>query len=226
MKKEVDQLYKLGFRGPDLLTACFGQAVSEFGKYEKVEKADGSEVTVAELLEMARESAFNALVKGFEADEYTKFYIAWAQLYGFSESDFDDVNRLVKIGLSIETKSLFDEHLLIKNGNKQILAGYADRVEAKNSLGLEVSDNIIDQAHRGMFLFKANDTKGLLNHIGKVANSSESLLWRVVNSLVEILPADKEHDDKKIATELLAAKDSLIRDSKQSIPTTQTTLGL
>src|SRR5690606_37850818 len=37
--KEVEELYRLGFRGADLLTACFGQAVSEFGKYEKVEKA-------------------------------------------------------------------------------------------------------------------------------------------------------------------------------------------
>ena len=27
--KEVDELYSLGFRGADLLTACFGQAVSE-----------------------------------------------------------------------------------------------------------------------------------------------------------------------------------------------------
>ncbi|WP_052308887.1 DUF1156 domain-containing protein [Runella slithyformis] len=53
--KEVAELYKLGFRGADLLTACFGQAVSEFGQYKKVEKADGTEVTVAELLELARE---------------------------------------------------------------------------------------------------------------------------------------------------------------------------
>lgn len=48
--EEVNALYELGFRGADLLTACFGQAVSEFGKYETVEKADGSEVTVGELL--------------------------------------------------------------------------------------------------------------------------------------------------------------------------------
>lgn len=52
--EEVNALYELGFRGADLLTACFGQAVSEFGKYETVEKADGSEVTVGELLELAR----------------------------------------------------------------------------------------------------------------------------------------------------------------------------
>ena len=64
--EEVNALYELGFRGADLLTACFGQAVSEFGKYETVEKADGSEVTVGELLELARTAAFNALLSGFD----------------------------------------------------------------------------------------------------------------------------------------------------------------
>jgi putative DNA methylase len=33
--KEVDELYRLGFRGADLLTACFGQAVSEFGNMKR-----------------------------------------------------------------------------------------------------------------------------------------------------------------------------------------------
>lgn len=72
--EEVNALYELGFRGADLLTACFGQAVSEFGKYETVEKADGSEVTVGELLELARTAAFNALLSGFDGDEYTRLY--------------------------------------------------------------------------------------------------------------------------------------------------------
>ncbi|MFN8842117.1 MAG: hypothetical protein ACK5WV_00870 [Chryseotalea sp.] len=227
VNKEVDQLYKLGFRGSDLLTACFGQAVSEFGKYERVEKADGSEVQVSELLEMAKESAFNALVKGFDADEFTKFYIAWSQLYGFTENEFDDVNRLVKIGLSIETNALFQDKLLIKNGNKQSLAGYEAHMAERPSLGAEASDPIIDQVHRGMHYFKKNDRKALLQHIATVANSPDSLFWRVVNSLVEVLPVDKEHDDKKIASELLASKDNLLRDSKQQHQTnTQTTLGL
>ncbi|HNM26340.1 MAG TPA: hypothetical protein PKL15_12955, partial [Saprospiraceae bacterium] len=99
--REVELLYELGFRGADLLTACFGQAVSEFGRYQAVERADGSRVTVAELLEMARESAFNALLKGFQGDDFTKFYIAWLQLYGFTESDFDDAAKFSRVGLSI-----------------------------------------------------------------------------------------------------------------------------
>ena len=68
VEEEVAELYALGFRGADLLTACFGKAVGEFGKYERVEKASGDTVTVAELLEMTRESAFNALLKGFKGD--------------------------------------------------------------------------------------------------------------------------------------------------------------
>lgn len=227
VKKEVEELYKLGFRGPDLLTACFGQAVSEFGKYENVEKADGSPVEVAELLKMARESAFNALVKGFDADEYTKFYIAWAQLCGFSESDFDDVNTLVKTGLSIETKSLSNgQQLLIKDGNKQSLSGYAHRAATNRHLGNESDSSMIDLVHKAMSLFKANNRKDLVSYVGQVANSPDSLFWRVLTSLAEVLPADKEHDDKKVASELLANKESLIRESKKIQQSTQTSLGL
>jgi len=39
IRTEVVELYALGFRGADLLTACFGKAVSVFGEYEQVEKA-------------------------------------------------------------------------------------------------------------------------------------------------------------------------------------------
>ena len=75
------------------MTACFGQAVSEFGKYETVEKADGSEVTVGELLELARTAAFNALLSGFDGDEYTRFYIGWLQMNGMGDTDFDDAAK-------------------------------------------------------------------------------------------------------------------------------------
>ncbi len=209
---EVEELYRLGFRGADLLTACFGQAVSEFGKYEKVEKADGSEVTVAELLEMARESAFNALLKGFEGDEFTKFYISWVQLYGFVESEFGDLNNLVKVGLSIETNDLFKEHILIKNGNKQTLGTFEQRRAEKPSLGERTTNLLIDQVHRAMALYKVTNRAELLQHLGNVASNSESSFWRVLTSLCEVLPAGS--DDHKQANGLITNKESLIRESK------------
>jgi putative DNA methylase len=221
---EVEELYRLGFRGADLLTACFGQAVSEFGQYEKVEKADGSEVTVAELLEMARESAFNALLKGFDGDDFTKFYIGWLQLYGFAESEFDDAAKFTKVGLSINVQDLFKEHILIKNGNKQTLGSFAERITASKNLGERSPNNLIDLVHRAMYLYKGSNRNALLQYINKVAGSPENSFWRVLTSICEVLPAGSE--DHKQATGLLTNKDSLIRESKtvQQASITQTNL--
>jgi putative DNA methylase len=209
--KEVEELYRLGFRGADLLTACFGQAVSEFGKYEKVEKADGNEVTVAELLEMARESAFNALLKGFDGDDFTKFYIGWLQLNGFVESEFDDAAKFSRVGLSINVQELFTDHILIKNGNKQALGGFAERLVASKNLGEKANSHLIDQVHRAMYLYKGTNRGALLKYIHQVASSQDSPFWRVITSLCEILPGGS--DDHKQATGLVTNKESLIRES-------------
>jgi len=222
--KEVNELYNLGFRGADLLTACFGQAVSEFGKYEKVEKADGSEVTVAELLEMARESAFNALLKGFDGDDFTKFYIGWLQLYSFAESEFDDAAKFSRVGLSINVSELFTEHILIKHGNKQTLGTFEERINANKNIGDRANNFLIDLVHRAMALYKGNNRTALLQYIGKVAGQPENSFWRVVTSLCEVLPNGSE--DHKQALGLLTNKDSLIRESKtfQTVVSSQTNL--
>lgn len=211
--KEVEELYRLGFRGADLLTACFGKAVSEFGKYEKVEKADGSVVTVAELLEMARESAFNALLKGFEGDEFTKFYIGWLQLYGFLESDFDDAAKFTKVGLSINVSELFKENILIKKGNRQTLGGFQERLLADKHLGERSVNYLIDTVHKAMALYMGTNRQALLSYLSIVAPNPESSFWRVITSLCEVLPAGSE--DHKQATGLLSNKESLIRESRQ-----------
>jgi putative DNA methylase len=212
--REVDVLYRLGFRGADLLTACFGQAVSEFGKYKKVEKADGSEVTVAELLAMARESAFNALLKGFDGDEYTKFYIGWLQLNGFTESDFDEAATFAKAGLSINVSDLFKEHILIQNKNKQTLATYTERNKLKSNLGARADSFLIDQVHKAMALYKGTNRNELLDFIKEKASAPDGSFWRVVTSLDELLP--KESEDQKLTKGLLTNKESLIRESKET----------
>lgn len=212
VEEQVAELYSLGFRGADLLTACFGKAVSEFGKYERVEKASGEEVTVAELLEMTRESAFNALLKGFKGDDFTKFYIGWLELYGFTESDFDDVAKFTRIGLSINVKDLFDHDIFIKNGTRQALAKFDERAAKKRNLGESPASSLIDQAHRAMSLYKRADRRSLLDFIGRVAPSADASFWRVLTSLNELLP--KDIDDQKQVTGLLENKDNLIRESQ------------
>jgi putative DNA methylase len=214
VEDEVDLLYKLGFRGADLLTACFGQAVSEFGKFNKVEKADGSNVTVSELLELTRESAFNSLLKGFSGDDYTKFYIGWLQLNGFIESEFDDAAKFTKVGLAINVQDLFKEHILIKNHNKQHLGSLKERLNENSKLGEGKSLSIIDYTHKLMHLYNNTNRSNLLKYIETNSFDAENAVWRVLTSLAELLPKDIE--DHKLAVGLLANKDQLIREAKSS----------
>lgn len=214
VEQEVAELYSLGFRGADLLTACFGKAVGEFGKYERVEKASGDEVNVAELLEMTRESAFNALLKGFKGDDFTKFYIGWLELNGFVETDFDDAAQFTRVSLSVNVKDLFDHNIFVKNGSKQTLARYDERIGAKKNLGETASSSLIDQVHRAMWLYKSGNRGALLKYIGTVAASPDASFWRVLTSLQELLP--KGMDDEKQVAGLIENKDNLIRESQNA----------
>lgn len=218
---EVNELYQLGFRGADLLTACFGQAVSEFGKYENVEKADGSEVKVSELLELARATALNALLHGFDGDEYSRFYIAWIQMNGMGETDFDDAAKFARVGISVDIKEVFDRKLLIRTGNKQHLATYAERTDSDNKLGTSLADPLIDQVHCAMAIWKSGNREKMLRHIETVGSDANNSFWRVLASLKELLP---DGDDRTQVVELIANSADLIQHCHDKVEYQQGTL--
>lgn len=213
VKQQVDYLYEMGFRGADLLTACFGQAVAVFGQYQRVEKADGTEVTVAELLELARDSAFNALVTGLEADGSTRFYLGWLQLFGFSPAEHDDVRRISQIGLHLEPADLSRQALLVQHGKQEHLASYPERLAALPRLGLHPSDPLIDRIHRALHLYAGTDRQALLDHLKGFAAQTHDPAWRVLTSLKELLPPKTE--DHQQVEGLLANQESLIRAIKE-----------
>lgn len=212
VEEEVNYLYNLGFRGADLLTACFGQAVSEFGKYQIVEKADGSEVQVSELLEMARESAFDALLKGVQGDDFTRFYVGWLQLNGMGETDFDDVTKFTRVGLNVNITDIFAKKLLIRNGKSQHLATAEEHVGGNQLAGMNPGDILIEQVHRAILLYKAEDRGNLLNQLKRIhAEDITAPFWRLLASLKELLPAN---DDLKQVQGLLANGDDLRQSCK------------
>jgi adenine-specific DNA methylase len=214
IRSEVRQLYGLGFRGVDLLTACFGQAVREFGRYSLVEKADGSPVTVVELLETAREAAFNAIVSDIDSDELSRFYIGWLNLFGFTEAAHDDVRRITQIGLSVDVAELHAAAVLVRNGNKESLATCDERIAAHPALGTKPGEPDINTAHRLMKLYDGGDRNTLLSSIATHAPKAEAGAWRVLASLAEILPPGSQ--DHQRASGLLDNKNSLLHDAEQA----------
>ena len=195
VSKEVESLYELGFRGADLLTACFGQAVSEFGRYKIVEKADGSEVLVGELLEMARNAAFDALLKGVQGDDYTKFYIGWLQLNGIGETNFDDATKFTRVGVNVDINDIKHKRLLILEGNRMHLAMAKEHLSSSSTEGLRPSDTLISQAHRAILLYRQSDRGQILSFVRDIAPDSTSPLWRLLATLKELLPAGEDAKD-------------------------------
>lgn len=202
---EIESLYELGFRGADLLTACFGQAVSEFGRYKTVEKSDGSEVSVAELLEMARNAAFDALLKGVQGDDYTKFYIGWLQLNGTGEVDFDDATKFTRVGVNVNINDIKHERLLILEGKKMHIAMAEEHIGGSSVEGTRQEDSPIKQAHRFILLYRESDRTKILRFVRDICPESSSPLWRLLATLKELLPAND--DQKQIAGILQNADD-------------------
>ena len=210
---QVKKLYALGFRGADLLTACFGQAVSVFGQYKAVEKANGDEVTVAELLDLARELAFRSIINDVDTDEVTQFYMGWLASSGFDEADHDMVRKVTQIGLNIDTSLLDHHHILMANGNRQSLADSHQRFQEQPSLGTKDTSPDIDRIHRLFRLVENNNKPEMLNYLHDYAPTAESHLWRVMNSLKELLPP--EHADAGLVGVLLTNQEVLLREARE-----------
>lgn len=214
VEAEVENLYELGFRGADLLTACFGQAVSEFGKYKVVEKANGDRVTVAELLDLARQTAYDTLLKGIKADELTRFYLGWLQMNGMSETDHDDVTKFTRVGVNVDIHDVIQEGLIVQNGNKNHLANAEEHLKQSVVPGTLPSHPLIDQVHRAILLNRAQHIESLLKLIHDCAPSSDAQFWRVLAGLKESLPASCP--DLKDVQELLRTADYLRTECKKN----------
>lgn len=195
VKAEVEKLYGLGFRGADLLTACFGQAVSVFGHYKLVETAEGEPVSVGQLLEFARESAAQALLEGVPGEPQTKFYCGWLQMNGMAECDFDDVNKYTRVGVNVEIRSLQSDRLLITEGNKQHLATAAEHLGKNENWGTQPTDYLISQAHRMMMAYHMGNQVQLLHLVRDLCPQSDAPLWRLLDFLSGHLPEGNDLTD-------------------------------
>ena len=214
VKAEVEKLYGLGFRGADLLTACFGQAVSVFGHYKLVETAEGDPVSVGQLLEFARESAAQALLEGVPGEPQTKFYCGWLQMNGMGECAFDDVNKYTRVGVNVEIRQLQSDRLLITEGSQQHLATAEEHLGNNESWGTQPTDYMISQVHRMMLAYHMGNQVQLLKLVRELCPQSDAPQWRVLDFLGGHLP---EGDDLNDVKGILASAEMLRQKCKEAV---------
>jgi adenine-specific DNA methylase len=220
--ESVKRFWSYGFRGADLIVACYGPAVGVFGKYERVEKADGTPVGIPELLDLAKQAARDAIAGEFRGDNLSTLYYVWANLYGTSEQSWDDARLVVQIGGDVggQASSLLNpmevargHGIFVVDGSRCRLAVLADR-EKRRGLGTDPNPPHIDALHRSMLLWKQEKRKELVEYLGERDLLEDGPFWKLAQALFEVLPRDLE--DWKLVNALLGERQTLRAEGKRT----------
>ena len=213
VQESVKRFWGYGFRGADLIVACYGPAVGVFGKYESVEKADGTPVEIPELLELARKAARDAIAGEFKGDNLSTLYYVWANLYGASEQAWDDARLVVQIGGDSDNPMEIarGQGIFVVDGSRCRLALLADRAD-RRGLGADLNPPLIDAFHRSMLLWKQEKRRDLVSYLAERGLMEDGPFWKLAQALFEVLPRDTE--DWKLTNTLLSERETLRMEGK------------
>lgn len=214
VQESVKRFWSYGFRGADLIVACYGPAVGVFGKYERVEKADGTPVGVPELLHLARRAARDAIAGEFRGDNLSTLYYVWANLYGTAEQAWDDARLVVQIGGDADSamEVARGHGIFVVDGSKCRLALLGDR-EKRRGLGADRNPPLIDALHRSMLLWRGEQRHELVTYLAERDLLGDGPFWKLAQALFEVLPRDVA--DWKLVNALLGERQTLRSEGKR-----------
>lgn len=213
--RSVKRFWSYGFRGADLIVACYGPAVGVFGKYERVEKADGTPVGIPELLELAKQAARDAIAGEFRGDNLSTLYYVWANLYGAAEQAWDDARLVVQIGGDEDNAmEIARGHgIFVVDGSRCRLALLEDRA-SRRGLGIDQNPPHIDALHRSMAFWKDEKRGELVDYLAERDLLEDGPFWKLAQALFEVLPRDLE--DWKLVNALLGERQTLRTEGKRT----------
>jgi len=214
VRESVKRFWSYGFRGADLIVACYGPAVGVFGKYERVEKADGTPVGIPELLDLAKQAARDAIAGDFRGDNLSTLYYVWANLYGSAEQAWDDARLVVQIGGDEDNamEVACGQGIFVVDGSKCHLALLEDRA-SRRGLGSDPNPPLIDALHRSLLIWKDEKRSELVTYLAERDLLEDGPFWKLAQALFEVLPRDLE--DWRLVSALLGERPTLRAEGKR-----------
>lgn len=228
-QERLDFFWKQGIRGADFFISAIGPALSVFGKYEKVTKLSGEEVTVGQFLDEVRglvtSYALATILKTTHTgtiDPESRFYVVWKWSYADAKVPADESFKLSQ-ALGLNTETLWDKTgVLEKSGENVQATPVAKRIKVKN-LGEPAADgghgpsgkpaSVIDVLHRMCAYREKGDTAGMGEFLSRSGHANNHSLWLIAQAVSEILPdGDKE---KQLMQGLLNQKEGLEEATRQ-----------
>jgi putative DNA methylase len=222
-QERLDFFWSQGIRGADFFISAIGPALSVFGKYERVTKLSGEEVTVGQFLDEVRSLVSNyALSKILKTtqtasiDPESRFYVVWKWSYADAKVPADESFKLSQ-ALGMPTEMMWDRTgTLEKSGENVQAMPIVKRMKIKD-LGEPNADgspgSLIDVLHRLCVFREKNDTDGMVQFLAHSGQANNPTLWVVAQAVSEILPdGDKE---KQLMQGLLNQKEKIEQAGEQ-----------
>jgi adenine-specific DNA methylase len=222
-KERLDFFWKQSIRGADFFISAIGPALSVFGKYERVTRLSGEEVTVGQFLDEVRSLVSNyALAKILKTtqtgtiDPESRFYVVWKWSYGDAKVPADESFKLSQ-ALGLETESIWDKTGVLEKAGENVLAlPIGKRINIKHLGEPSPSGSpasLIDVLHRMCAFREKGDTQGMAQFLGRSGHANNHSLWLIAQAISEILPdGDKE---KQLMQGLLNQREGLVEATRQ-----------
>jgi adenine-specific DNA methylase len=219
IKRKLAQFWEQGISGADFFVSAIGPAVEVFGKYARVEKLSGEEVSVQELLEYVRkvvsEFALERVLKRADlggVDAETRFYLLWRWTFGNSKVHFDDAIKLSR-PMGVELTQLWDGGSLVKK-EKEFVRVLAPHERAKDPAFLKKTKftSMIDVLHYVLALWERGEREKIKEVLNETGYAGNEIFWQTAQAISEILPqGDKE---KQLLQGFLYGKEVYVKEAR------------
>jgi len=221
IKEKLEQFWEQGISGADFFVSAIGPAVEVFGKYSKVEKLSGEEVSVQELLEYVRkivsEFALERVLKRADlggVDAETRFYLLWRWTFGVAKVLFDDAIKLSR-PMGVELTDLWDKGDLVRK-EKEFVRVLGPEERSKDSVFMKKGKpkSMIDALHKVVILWERGERESVRELLDETGYSGNEVFWLTAQAISEVLPeGDKE---RQLLQGFLYGKETYARSAKTS----------
>jgi putative DNA methylase len=192
-QERLDFFWSHGIRGADFFISAIGPALSVFGKYERVTKLSGEEVTVGQFLDEVRSLVTNyALTKILHTthtvaiDPESRFYVVWKWSYGEENVPADESFKLSQ-ALGMHTEEMWDHTGVLEKVGENVQAVPISKRMRVKDLGEPTADgapaSLIDILHRMCAFREKGDTQGMAQFLGQSGHANNPTLWLVAQAI-------------------------------------------
>jgi putative DNA methylase len=215
--KRLDTFEHMGLVGADYFASAVGPAFEVFARYASITKLSGEEVTVSELMVLARQVVARRAMRQLVGDESltaldntSLFYLTWRWAYLTAEVPADEAYKLER-AFDVDMGD-FSGHggLVERRGGSFRLLGPDER----RDLELSVAPALIDVLHLACRLWDAGKRAELADLLGATGMGGEPAFWAVARVLAEVLPADSA--ERRMLLGMSGNRDTLERAAATS----------